>query len=221
MAKKTPYTFPERKTRSIEEISKRYQAAKAIATRLQETRWMPWYNEGDKLKIFWGYIMIDNKRIKSVYSFSDHGYSHNYIGNGYSHDEKLIAQVANPKELPLMLNDPKYEKNRNYIVAILKGDLPSAVKRQDLVDEHCYLEARHKHIYRVKNSYLKILKSYIYDKFHNRIYDRYQSPILIITIGEHTYHFNCDREIKLIEDIEYYTVQPEEAIKTPYRLDVN
>jgi hypothetical protein len=220
MDKKTPYKFPDRKTRSIEAISEHYQAARAIAVQLQETRRKLWYDEGEKLKTFWGYDRKEgiHKRIKVVFNFSDHGHSRSCI---YSLDHKQLAQVADPKNLPLMLNDPKYEKSRDYIVAILKGDLPSAVKRQDLVDENCYLEERFKNIHRVEYSYLNMLKFYVREKFRDRIYDRFNSGFfLIVTVGKYIYHFNCDgMEIKLVDNLDYFTVPSEEAIKTPYRLD--
>jgi hypothetical protein len=84
------------------------------------------------------------------------------------------------------------------------------------------LEIRLSHINTVKWAYLAILKSYIHHKFYDSIYDRknYGEPVfLILSIGEHTYHFNCGAEIKLVENIECSTVLPEESIVTPYRLN--
>jgi hypothetical protein len=205
------------KIRTVFEASRRLQQALDIHQKFLAGPWNKWFEDCSTVKIFYGLT----KEYYSIYEVSDRGYSHNHINrkNPSASEMERVIQMAENADLPLMLEDPKYQDYKSLIEKRFNGKLQPIVRRQDLVKEHKRLELRLDHIRSVISTYRMFLQDYVMRKFRDKIYDKYRrSLIVILNVEGHLYHYyvgRSDNDLELADLVEYHTVKADEkcAIK--------
>lgn len=196
------------KDRTIIQASNHFQAIKATAQRFHLKR-QAWFKkiESEKLSTFWGFKSprkrsFENKLIIQV---SDHSYSTKGIGQG---DLKLMLDTTPDLEVPLLMTNKFWDSHRDLLEARLKS--PGIPRHQPLVNEYLSLELRSKHIYSAMSMYEEILTRKVKDRYHDKLYPphpHYGIPLtIILTIGEHIYHFSntMNRDFQLMDGNIFY-----------------
>jgi hypothetical protein len=199
------------KIRTVFQASKRLQEALDIHQKLVDGPWRKWFEEASAVKHFYGLKKDDY----TIYEVDGEGYSHDTISrNRYEdRDLKKIIQMAADIDLPLMLEDPKYQTKKSVIEARLKGTVPAIVHREDLIKEHDRLDLRFDHMRFVISTYRSFIRDYAKRKFRERIYDKYRcSLIVVLNVEGHLYHYYNGRaeDLELADNVEYYTVTADE-----------
>jgi hypothetical protein len=200
------------KIRTVFQASKRLQEALDIRQKLMDGPWQKWFDEASAAKHFYGLTKDDY----TIYEVDGEGYSHNTVSRKrYDRDRDLkkIIQMAENVDLPLMLEDPKYQTHKTVVESLLKGTMPAIIHREDLIKEHDRLELRLEHMRFVIGTYRAFIKDYAHRKFSDLIYDKYRrSLILVLTVEGHLYHYYNGRaeNLELADNIEYYTVTADE-----------
>jgi len=231
------------KPRSVSLVSSRLKQAQNLRRAIYNGPQKDWARKAKEAGLFWGRVdffgenepfgsnrhpapYIDrpslgpkdytkNCNFKSIriVEYKEDGYSTKGIG-GSSFEE--IVRITDGKDLPLMMIE--WPQTLPFVELRFKEELLPIPYRQDLINEWHNLETRLQHIYHVIDRYQELLKYYITTRFHDQIYDKFSNEtLIIITIGQETYHFHKGRahgSLELFNDkIINYTVPEGETIK--------
>lgn len=170
---------------NISLVHKRLQQAYAVEDRIL-MRMKAWWKKcpGD----FWG---RNDEGTDIIYKFSENmeSYSKGIILKDTKDMQYLrnYVRIVDDDDLALLICDEKYKSVMDIITGRLKGNIPKASHRQDLIDEDTELGARSSHTARVIATYENILIPYLCKEYnlHNPLNWK---DLLIYTIEGYTYY---------------------------------
>jgi len=206
------------KRRTVGEISRRLQNAVEVKRQFLQNQWGMWDSQASKLGSFWG-LIDDGKKAMVFEMHEDGGFSYDWIENckEFRRPDKAETRLRmlDPKELPLLLEDPDFQVHKKLIEKLLTGEVRHSSYEPDLVNTYHRLKCRLDHMHRLTGSYKQMLREFFTRKFSDLIYDKWERDALfIITIGDtvyHLFHGHCD-ELNFVPKTYYFTICSDETI---------
>lgn len=197
--------IPEYRKRSIREISDHIQEAERVRTAFFSGKWKRWCDEVKEFGRFWGYAgkkgprfttltwdrtCMSNPNIK-VYKIVDGGISFDWV---YRENYSLRAALIDMEEIPLLINKVD-EKAQEFLRDRLEGKIKYIPYRQDLLDRYEGFEPRSARLHRVIAYNRKLLTRWVFEKYKDTIYDRYNRIAIVLTVSGARYVFtNCNNK---------------------------